>query len=149
MLNSADTKVISNSEKETLQLMQLQILLPSKIFANYEGIKSVVIETPDGAFGLLPNRRDFVASLEPGILTFTLQNQAARYLAVDEGIAIKEGHKIYVSVRNAHAGSDLLQLKQLVQSEFMSLSEQDRELKAVLARLESGFMRGFKSLKSR
>lgn len=134
--------------KEGRQLMLLQVLLPSKVFGNYELVESIVIETLQGSFGLLPHRQDCVAALEPGILTYTMQGQAPHYLAVDEGIMVKTGQQVRVSVRNAHSGADLTKLKQSVQTEFLSLSEQELEVRAVLARLESGFMRGYKSLHS-
>jgi F-type H+-transporting ATPase subunit epsilon len=134
--------------KEGRQLMQLQVLLPSKVFGNYELVESIVIETLQGSFGLLPHRQDCVAALEPGILTYTMQGQAPHYLAVDEGVMVKTGQQVRVSVRNAHSGADLTKLKQSVQTEFLSLSEQELEVRAVLARLESGFMRGYKSLHS-
>ena len=130
-------------------LMQLQVLLPSKVFAQYQSVESIVLETPEGAYGLLPKRMDCVAALEPGILTYTLKGEAAKYIAVDEGIMVKKGQQVRVSVRNAHSGVDLVALKESVQTEFLSLTEQEREVRAVLARLESGFMRGFKSLNSK
>jgi F-type H+-transporting ATPase subunit epsilon len=133
---------------EGTQLMQLQVLLPSKVFACYDLVESIVLETPQGAFGLLPQRQDCVAALEPGILTYTMQGKPPYYLAVDEGIMVKSGQLVSVSVRNAHTGENLIELKQSVQTEFMSLDEQELEVRAVLARLESGFMRGFKSLHS-
>lgn len=129
------------------QLMQLQVLLPFKVFGRYEAVESIVLETPAGAFGLLPHRRDCVATLEPGILTVTVQGQEPAYMAVDEGVMVKNGEKVWVSVRNAHTDGDLETLKQSVKTVFLALTEQEREVRAVLARLESGFMRGFKVLK--
>ena len=145
---------MTTNPKETIlakggaQLMQLQVLLPSKVFACYELVESIVLETAEGSFGLLPHRQDCVTALEPGILTYTMQGQDPHYLAVDEGVIVKIGQQIRVSVRNAHTGVDLAELKKSVQTEFMSLSEQELEVRAVLARLESGFMRGYKSLHS-
>lgn len=126
--------------------MQLQVLLPSKVFAFFELVENIVVETAEGAFGLLPQRQDCVTALEPGILTYTTQGNSPQYLAVDEGVMVKKGQFVSVSVRNAHMGENLTELKLSVQTEFMSLDEEELELRAVLARLESGFMRGFKSL---
>lgn len=130
------------------RLMSLRVLLPSRVFGRYTSVESLVIETPEGAFGLLPQRRDCVAALEPGILTYTLRGESPRYIAVDEGVMVKSGQQVRVSVRNAHTGVDLEALKLSVQTEFLSLTEQELEVREVLARLESGFMRGFKSLNS-
>lgn len=133
-------------EEETDQLMQLQVLLPFKVFGSYEAIESIVLETPAGSFGLLPHRRDCVAALEPGILTYTVQGQDPAYMAIDEGVMVKNGQHVSVSVRNAHTDVDLETLKESVKTVFLSLTEQEREVRAVLARLEGGFMRGFKVL---
>jgi F-type H+-transporting ATPase subunit epsilon len=143
-------KSLSNDAELTTgqQLMQLQVLLPSTIFASCKAVQSIVLETPEGAFGILPNRRDCVASLEPGILTYTQYGENPYYIAVDEGVLVKKGYEVSVSVRNAYSSNDLAALKDLVQHEFLSLGEQERDVRAVLARLESGFMRGFKSLNS-
>ncbi len=130
----------------TEEIMQLQVLLPSAVFAQYAAVTSIVLETPQGAYGLLPNRLDCVAILEPGILTYTLKDAKPAYIAVDEGVLVKVGKQVRVSVRNAHADSDLEQLKLTVTNEFLKLQEQEREVRAVLARLESGFMRGFNDL---
>ena len=128
------------------QLMQLQVLLPFKVFANYESIESIVLETKSGAFGLLPNRRDCVADIEPGVLTYTRQDQEPSYIAIDEGVMVKKGQQVWISVRNAHTDVDLKALKESVKTVFLNLTEQERDVRAVLARLESGFMRGFKVL---
>lgn len=130
------------------QLMKLQVHLPFKVFGSFEAVESMVLETPAGAFGLLPHRRDCVADLEPGILTYTLQGQEPKYIAIDEGIMVKNGQQVWVSVRNAHKDVDLETLRESVKTVFLSLSEQEREVRAVLARLESGFMHGFQVLKN-
>ena len=130
------------------QLMQLQVLLPFKVFGSYDAIESIVLETPAGAFGLLPHRRDCVAALEPGILTITAKGQNPDYMAIDEGVMVKNGQQVWVSVRNAHTDVDLETLRESVKTVFLTLTEQEREVRAVLARLESGFMRGFKVLKN-
>ena len=51
-------------------LMTLKILLPFRIFAVQNAVTRIVAETREGAFGLLPQRLDCVAALEPGILTY-------------------------------------------------------------------------------
>ncbi|WP_219988879.1 F0F1 ATP synthase subunit epsilon [Leucothrix pacifica] len=138
----------ASTETEQSTFMHLEVMLPSSVFGRYDEVESVVLETPEGSFGLLPHRRDCVAALEPGILTYTQKGQATSYLAVDEGVMVKKGQQVRVSVRNAHSGDDLEALKQSVLTEFLSLSDKEAEMRSVLARLESGLMRGFKSLTS-
>jgi F-type H+-transporting ATPase subunit epsilon len=121
--------------------MKLKILLPFQVFAEMNGVKRIVVETPQGSFGLLPHRLDCVAVLAAGILTFETEAGGEAYVAVDEGVLVKAGANVLVSVRNAIGGMDLGKLRAAVECEFMHLDENERQVRSVLARLESGFLR--------
>ena len=123
--------------------MNLKILLPFKIFAEKTGVSRIVAESRDGSFGLLPHRLDCVASLAPGILVFETAAEGEVCIAVDEGILVKTGADVLVSVRNAIGGTDLGQLRAAVEQEFLNLDEQEKSVRSVLAKLESGFVRRF------
>jgi F-type H+-transporting ATPase subunit epsilon len=123
--------------------MKLKVLLPFQVFAEIKGVKRVVAETPQGSFGLLPNRLDCVAVLEPGILTYETEAEGEVYVAVDEGILVKAGADVLVSVRSAIGGMDLGELREAVEREFVNLDESEKQVRAVLAKLESGFVRRF------
>ena len=123
--------------------MKLKILLPYQVYAEIDGVSRIVMETPQGSFGLLPHRLDCVAALEPGILTYETKAQGEVYIAVDEGILVKAGADVLVSVRNAIGGTDLGMLRDAVARDFVNLDENERQVRAVLARLESGFVRHF------
>ena len=45
--------------------MKLKVLLPFQVYAEIDGVKRIVAETPQGSFGLLPQRLDCVAVLCP------------------------------------------------------------------------------------
>lgn len=122
-------------------LMHLQILLPFMVFAECDQVRSVVVDTREGLFGLLPQRLDCVAALEPGILAYRRETDGEVFIALDEGILVKAGREVRVSVRNAQGGSDLGKLYAAVKEEFLNLDERERELRAALAKLESGFIR--------
>ncbi|TXE08720.1 F0F1 ATP synthase subunit epsilon [Algoriphagus aquimarinus] len=118
--------------------MNLKILLPYKVFADIKDVKQVVMETSEGSYGLLPQRLDCVAALVPGILSY--ETDIVHYVAVDEGVMIKAGSEVLVSVRNAVGGADLGKLGQLVKDEFNNQHENERESKTVIAKLERGFI---------
>jgi F-type H+-transporting ATPase subunit epsilon len=65
------------------------------------------------------------------------------YVAVDEGVLIKTGPEVLVSIRNAIAGTDLRQLREAVEREFLNLNEREQTVRSVLAKMESGFIRRF------
>lgn len=120
--------------------MTLEVLLPFRVFARHEAVTRVVAETPDGSFGILPRRLDCVAALTPGILTYEHKGQEA-WMAVDEGLMNKTGDTVVVSVRHAVAGEDLTDLRELVEHEYRTLDEHERQVRSVLDKLEVGLMR--------
>ena len=126
--------------------MNLTVLLPFQVFADKTGVSRIVAETREGAFGLLPHRLDCVAALTPGILTYATDADGEVYLAVDEGVLVKTGPTVLVSVRRAIGGTDLGQLRAAVEQEFLTLDAQEQGLRSVMARLETGVLRRFMSL---
>ena len=121
--------------------MNLKVLLPFRIFVEKTGVSRIVAETREGSFGLLPHRLDCVAALTPGIMIYENEAEGESYVAVDEGVLIKTGPDVLVSVRNAIAGTDLSQLRESVDREFLNLDERERTVRSVMARMESGFIR--------
>jgi len=126
--------------------MNLEILLPFKVFAAKTGVLRIVAGTREGSFGLLPHRLDCVAALVPGILTFETEAEGEVFVGIDEGVLVKTGADVRVSVRNAIEGTDLGQLREAVEREFLELDEQERSVRSVLAKLESGLIRRFAEL---
>jgi F-type H+-transporting ATPase subunit epsilon len=121
--------------------MNLKVLLPFGMFTEQHGVLRIVAETRVGSFGILPRRLDCVASIEPGILTYEIDMGTEVYIAVDEGILIKTGSEVVVSVRQALAGADLSELRQAVAQQFLSRTEHEQSMRAVLAKMESDFVR--------
>ena len=122
-------------------LMHLKVLLPFQIFAEKTDVSRIVAETREGSFGLLPHRLDCVAALAPGILIYENEADGEVYVAVDEGVLIKTGLDVLISVRNAIAGTDLGQLREAVDKEFLDLNEREQNVRSVMTKMESGFIR--------
>jgi F-type H+-transporting ATPase subunit epsilon len=121
-------------------LMHLKVLLPFQVFADKTGVSRIVAETREGSFGLLPHRLDCVAALAPGILIYQLATGAEVYVAVDEGVLVKTGLDVLVSVRNAIGGTDLDQLHEAVERQFLHLNEREQSVRSVMAKMESDFI---------
>jgi F-type H+-transporting ATPase subunit epsilon len=121
--------------------MTLKILLPSEVFAQKTGVSRIVAETQEGSFGLLPHRLDCVAALVPGIFTYQTESDGEVFVAVDEGVLVKAGPDVLVSVRRAVGGTDLGQLHDLVKQEFLTLDEREQGVRSATAKLEAGFLR--------
>jgi F-type H+-transporting ATPase subunit epsilon len=56
-------------------------------------------------------------------------------------VLIKSGLDVLVSVRNAIGGTDLGQLHAAVEREFLNLDEREQDVRSVMARMESDFIR--------
>jgi F-type H+-transporting ATPase subunit epsilon len=121
--------------------MNLKVLLPSHIFFEKTGVSRIVAEACDGSFGILPRRLDCVAALSPGILTYENETDGEVYLAVDEGVLVKTGLDVLISVRNAIAGENLSQLREAVEQEFLNFNVQEKSLRQALAKMESGLIK--------
>ena len=122
-------------------LLNLKVLLPFEVFAEKTGVLHIVAETHAGSFGLLPHRLDCVAALAPGILVYETEAEGEVYMAVDEGVLVKTGLDVLVSVRNAIGGTDLGELRDSVEREFLDLNEREQGVRSVMAKMESGFIR--------
>lgn len=123
--------------------MNLKVLLPFQIFAGKTGVTRIVAETPKGLFGILPHRLDCVAALAPGILIYESETDGEMFVAVDEGVLVKTGTDVLVSVRRAIGGTDLGQLREAVEKEFLTLDQLEQSTRTVMAKLETGFLRRF------
>jgi len=126
--------------------MHLKILLPYGIFADKTDVARIVAETSAGSFGILPHRLDCVAALVPGILIYQAESGEEVLVAVDEGILVKTGTDVLVSVRRAVGGTDLGRLRAAVEKEFLTLDENERSVRRATAKLEIGFLRRFAAL---
>ncbi|MEO8182314.1 MAG: F0F1 ATP synthase subunit epsilon [Deltaproteobacteria bacterium] len=127
--------------------MNLKVHLPFQICVEKAGVTRILADTRDGSLGLLPHRLDCVVALTAGILTYETEAEGEAYVAVDEGVLVKVGPDVLVSVRHATTGTDLRQLHDLVEREFLTLDESERSLRSVLAKLETGLLRRLTSLR--
>jgi F-type H+-transporting ATPase subunit epsilon len=121
--------------------MHLKILLPFQVFAEQDAVTRIIAETRGGSMGLLPQRLDCVAAMVPGILVYEAHGVGEAFVAVDEGVLVKAGTEVLVSVRRAMAGADLGRLREAVEREFLTLDERERSLRSLLAKMEGDLIR--------
>ena len=123
--------------------MRLKVLLPFQVFVDQADVSRIIADTPAGSFGLLPRRLDCVAALAPGILIYETAADGEVCLAVDEGVLVKTGADVLVSVRRALRGKDLAALRGDVATQFLAEDAQAQSLRLAMAKVESGFLRRF------
>jgi len=122
--------------------VRLKLLLPSEVLIDL-AVTSVTAESPDGSFCLLPRHIDYVSALVPGIVAYTTGDDTEHFVAVDEGILVKCGPEVSISVRNAIQHDSLESLRQSVDQTFRRRDERDRTARTAMNRLEAGLVQQF------
>ncbi|MFU8794857.1 MAG: F0F1 ATP synthase subunit epsilon [Dethiobacteria bacterium] len=123
----------------------MKILLPAGVQIETE-VEKVSAEAQNGHFTLLPRHVDFVAALVPGIFYYQTPDGNEHFLALDDGILVKQGGQVYVSAAQAVSGDDLEHLEDLVENELKVLGESEKKARTVMARLEADTLRRFTRL---
>lgn len=126
--------------------MKVKILLPTSIFLDQE-VKKIVAQGLGGSFCLLPRHIDCTNALVPGIITLESGDGQLAYYAVSEGILVKIGPQVLISVRDAVRGATLEELKQAVDNQFLEVMRQEEASRAALKKLEADTIRRFMELK--
>lgn len=121
--------------------MNLKILLPFGIFAEKAGVARIVAQTRAGSIGLLPHRRDCVAALAPGILTYQTAAEGEVFVAVDEGVLVKTGADVFISARRALGGLKLGELREAVERDYLRMDAQEKSTRSALEKLQSHLIR--------
>lgn len=126
-------------------ILKLKILLPAGVLLEEE-VEQVTAEAENGFFTILPRHIDFVAALVPGIFYYLTPDDKESFLALDEGILVKQGEQVYVSATRAIYGEDLEHLQETVENEMKQLGESEKKARTVMARLEADTLRRFTRL---
>ncbi|MEO2026274.1 MAG: F0F1 ATP synthase subunit epsilon [Fuerstiella sp.] len=129
-------------------MIHLQVLLPTEVLVDHM-VSRVIAEAENGSFCLLPRHVDFVASLAPGILTYTDKDNRERYVGLAEGVLVKNGRDVLVSVEHGVEGDNLGELRDIVSCRFEAIDERERQAVSAVARLEADFVRRFLALEER
>ncbi|OAN76423.1 ATPase [Jannaschia sp. EhC01] len=101
----------------------------------------------DGAFGILPNHMDFVTALVPCVLTLQLADGSEAIFGIDEGLLVKKGHSVTVTVLRGVRGGDLGSLQGIVQAKFVEMDDEERQARSAFSRLEADVVRRFAELR--
>lgn len=121
--------------------MNLKILLPGEKLLE-ERADRIRAAGEEGEFGILPRHIDYATVLVPGILVYE-RKDSEHFVAVREGVLVKSGDEVTVTVRDAVAGEDLGTLRKTVEKHYEQLGEREKRAKSALAGLESDFIRRF------
>jgi F-type H+-transporting ATPase subunit epsilon len=122
--------------------MKLTILLPGRTLVDRQ-VAKVVAEAPNGSFCLLPRHVDFATALAAGIVAFTTPEGAEVFVAVDEGVLVKQSAAVRISTPNAVMGEDLGRLSERVEEQFHQRDQRQQRALQAMNKIEAGFVRRF------
>jgi len=123
----------------TSSTMHLSIFLPTSHLLEEEVLK-VNGESTSGEFCLKPKHIDFVTALTPGILSYVTTSDREHFLALDQGILVKQGDQVKIAARNAVSG-ELGSLSQEVDKMLDENGEREKQNRSAVAKLEVGFLK--------
>ena len=121
--------------------MTLKILLPTLKFLE-EKVEKVKGEGFEGEFCLKPRHIDYATVLIPGIFSYVSTSGKENYIALDQGILVKQGPKVIMVTRRAIAG-ELGQLNNEVKNMLTERDEREKQNRSAVAMLEIGFIKRF------
>lgn len=122
-------------------VMHLTVFLPSDSLLEEDVVK-VRGEGRHGQFCLKPRHIDYVAALRPGIFSYVTAAGREHFLALDQGIVVKQGDQVKIAARRAVAG-ELGQLFREVEKMLVESDEREKQNQSAVARLEVGFLKRF------
>ncbi len=120
--------------------MKLTISTHSGVVLEKQGVIRIVAESMEGSFGILPKRLDCVACLIPGIFIFEMEDAQECFVAIGDGILVKKGSDVYVSVKKAIIADSLETVHQVVVEHIVNLSEEEKKMRTLIAKFESKFV---------
>lgn len=101
----------------------------------------VAAESLHGAFTLLPRHADTALLITPGLLSFTREDGAEVFLAVDHGVLVKAGDSVRVACQRAVLAGDLGAAESAVRAQQAAQGDSERRARTAVARLEAEILR--------
>ncbi len=123
-------------------MMHLTVMTPVETVLDAQAAK-ILAEAVNGAFCLLPGHVDLVTILTKGIFSYVDASETEHFLAVDAGVLVKQGGRVFVSCRHAVKGAALGELRATVEERFKHLSTQEEKAKRAMNKIEAGVVRRF------
>ncbi len=89
-----------------MRTMTLDILTPERRIT-IEGVRSLVLECPDGKRGVLPGHAPAIFELLIGVLRCTTQDEKERFFALGGGVAEVTPEKVTLLVHSAEEAHEI------------------------------------------
>lgn len=126
--------------------MRLKIVVPEKVILEEDVVK-VVADSMHGSFCVEERHVDYVAPLAAGILSFVdSKGGEERFVGTAEGLLVKVGDEVLVSLHDAVHGVSLGEIRETVRERLRQREERIDRVAAVAEELEARLVRRFAEL---
>lgn len=115
--------------------LSLVVYLPTRKALETKAI-GVQAEDASGSFGIRRGHEPFFTTLETGLLRVDAEDGSERWLAVQEGILLTDGHRVEVYTRDAHVSDSPGEIQRVLRDNFLRESEEERERRNALVRMQ-------------
>jgi F-type H+-transporting ATPase subunit epsilon len=124
-----------------MDVMTLHLLVPGRLVPP-RPCRKLRGQASYGSFTLLPRHLDGLIALSAGLMRCTDGDGRAIWLAVDEGLLVKQGRQVTIMTPRYGEDSDPEQLAAAVQSGLLIQDEHERRARAAMAGMEASLVRG-------
>ncbi len=124
--------------------MRVRVQAPDRTLLEQEADR-VVVESVAGSFCLEPRHVDYAAGIVDGILTVGRGGEE-RFLGTGEGVLVKVGDEVLVSVRDAVTDAPLGRLREAVERRARDRGGRADAMRRAADRLESALVQRFAEL---
>ena len=122
--------------------MKLKVLLPTGVLVDEE-VRKVSLDAADGAMTLLSGHIDIATEIVPGVMSFEPAAGGERFVAVAEGVLVKCGDELLISARKGVLGTQLGELRSLVEEDLAEADEREETARTALNKIEATFVHRF------
>jgi len=124
--------------------MRVRVLVPDRTLLEQEADR-VVVESAAGSFCLKPRHVDYAAALVDGVVLVG-RGGDERFLGTGEGVLVKVGDEVLISVRDAVTDAPLGRLREAVEARRHERSGRVDAMRQAAERLESMLVQRFAEL---
>lgn len=125
--------------------MRVRVLLPERLLLQMDADR-VIAESLEGSFCLEPRHVDIAAPLVPGIVSL-VRDDDERLLATAEGVLVKLGQEVLISVRDAVTDAPLGRMRAAIEQRTRDRRTREEAVRLAAERLETALVRRFAELR--
>jgi len=103
-------------------LFKFTILSPLETILDEE-VKKISLKGKEGSYSIFPNHLDYISSIKTNVLYYVDKHNKTYYVAINEGILVKCGNHVKLSVFSGIKGTDIKELEKKIAENIRQAEE--------------------------